>query len=541
MFESFERRMFSTMKKFIFATILALLFVAALGTTVMADNGPHGGFSTSTPNCAGCHRMHSAVSSDGFLLVNTDVTEACLTCHDGAGAYTNVKDGYYMGSITGSGTLASPLGSQGVANAPLFGGGFVNSSNVHTFNGLNGYDYAAGYPGQTATTSTHSVAGLGGSDGYTGMTYWGSGNNSASFFAGAAATTSTELECTSCHDPHGNAGRSSSATATTLNTGKGGVYEGMPIPSYRLLRFQPSGSNGMEVTSGNTLTQWNTAAETTLGFTVREAAPAAPTTGTAVNYWYTANSEADRDPSVGMFRSRFENGAWGTWSNYSQQKGDTAFRSWGYQLPAIKPSEFVFATPGAVGTPGARPSSLYTCYKNDGTGTLPDLSAVNAIQVTATPGVLAAPRQGTDYDYNALIFPCPTQAPGIVKFNNNYTTLIGTGGSSAGRATVSFFCAQCHDRYFAAGGTTSRENASGDAYFMYRHSAGGSVSCVDCHSAHGSSAVMDQTNTIYPNASLTTSGSYLLKTDERTMCVKCHGHGVNFQYVGEAATPTAWP
>ena len=40
---------------------------------------------------------------------------------------------------------------------------------------------------------------------------------------------------------------------------------------------------------------------------------------------------------------------------------------------------------------------------------------------------------------------------------------------------------------------------------------------------------MTSTNASYPTASRTT-GSILMKTDERSVCLKCHGHSVNFDY-----------
>jgi hypothetical protein len=131
----------------------------------------------------------------------------------------------------------------------------------------------------------------------------------------------------------------------------------------------------------------------------------------------------------------------------------------------------------------------------------------------ASPGV-----SGVSFDYNAVITACGS-ASGTAFDNSSARTNIGN------------WCATCHDRYAAS---SARSSDSGDAHYAFRHtSVGSSVSCVDCHAAHGTNAVMTNTNLEHPDASLTT-GSILMKTDERSVCLKCHGNSVNFNYV---ATP----
>ncbi|HEY5975404.1 MAG TPA: hypothetical protein VIU41_11730, partial [Geobacteraceae bacterium] len=99
---------------------------------------------------------------------------------------------------------------------------------------------------------------------------------------------------------------------------------------------------------------------------------------------------------------------------------------------------------------------------------------------------------------------------------------------NAGRAQLGYWCANCHDRYLAGSG--SRTTDSGDTHYTFRHNSSNSTPCIDCHVAHGTTAVMTNTNTEFPSASLTT-GSILMKTDERSICLKCHGHSVNFGYL----------
>ncbi|MCE5191965.1 MAG: hypothetical protein LLG08_09450 [Actinomycetia bacterium] len=59
---------------------------------------PHGGYSAATTLCANCHTIHRSPGEDFlFSVVTTEGTSgeiaACYSCHDGAGASTNVKTG----------------------------------------------------------------------------------------------------------------------------------------------------------------------------------------------------------------------------------------------------------------------------------------------------------------------------------------------------------------------------------------------------------------------------------------------------------------
>lgn len=498
------------MKKYLIALALGMVLVLALATVASADNGPHGGFTNTTEKCAGCHRAHSAQSSEGFLLTSSDVTALCMSCHkNGAGAYTDVANGvYFNGSVTG---LAAPYGAQGDAARPLFGGGFEFTASAHTWNGKDGYDATAGWPSAAAATSTHSIKGLGASTGA--GTVWGSNDINVAADVWDASSSAVTLECTSCHNPHGNAGRFQSATWTpgtpwTANvsgaspTTYGGLPTGHAMPSYRLLRFEPEGSSGFEALTGTTASWWalgNT--QSTEGITVRETA----------NYWYTINSDETLDPTVQFFRSRYDStaGEWTEWSSYVAQKGDNAGRNYVYQRPAVS------VTTSAAGNGAA--TSVFTC--KDGSGNLPPLP-------TGTPGTATY----TTYACGAVAG---------TTFNNSNTTLAGSGATnrSAGRAQLGFWCATCHDRYLAGSNNNiatladrnSRTSDSGDSYYTFRHNSSNSVPCVDCHVAHGTSSVMTTTNTTYASASLT-SGSILMKLDERSICLKCHSHDVNFQF-----------
>ncbi|MEW5941324.1 MAG: cytochrome c3 family protein [Chloroflexota bacterium] len=473
------------MKKFLFAMALGALLVLALATTVTADNGPHGGFNGSTDACASCHRAHSAVSSDGFLLVAGDIYSLCTSCHDGTGAYTNVVDGYYDDGTCGRvapddpGKAAWP-GGQGDACGSLFAGGFVNArmltdyGNAGNEGGLandttnaaadqnasatswarwNAYDTLSTAPASRAVTSNHDVSTVGRSG-----TVWGSGNfnpaGTGPTWGAGTFTGATELECTSCHDPHGNAGR------------QGGLSAGAPYPSYRLLRFTPSGSNGYEagtVGSGTGFT-WNTAVVPDIaGVLVPD---------TSAQYWYTINNDYNLDGMLLAYRGRVNSGDMWT-ANFAGQ-GDYMGRYYGYQRPA-----------GSV--TGATSGTVLSCV--DGTG------------VPTIPGTACPATTGT-------------------AFNN-----------VAAQDKLGFWCATCHDRYLAQGGSATRSTDSGDAGYHYRHrsqgnsTSSGQYTCVSCHNAHGTAATAS--SAVAFNASYAT-GSVLLKADNRAICIRCHAGAVNF-------------
>ena len=182
--------------------IIPLLVVAVAVTlmaqptgTAQADNGPHRvGRGVAADGCAGCHRVHRGVNA---TLNTSEVETLCLTCHDGSGSDLNVVGG----------TNESTGGA-------LRAGGFTNAR-------INTSDPSLPTPGATPATtitigvlaapggttrSSHSVDG-------SAVTIWGNGAINATPYPGLAGT----LECSSCHDPHGNG-------------------------NYRILRPVPSGS-----------------------------------------------------------------------------------------------------------------------------------------------------------------------------------------------------------------------------------------------------------------------------------------------------------
>lgn len=201
------------------ASLLAggALFLLLSAIPALADGGPHqSGFTPHTDSslsgstginsdlCAGCHRAHTA--SNELLTIGSGL---CLVCHgqSGSGATTDVMNGVQYKS--GQSHSASP--DQTAILGALRGGGFANAridtanAGRLTYTRRSGSSGSYTYPttqagvvpvrssGQAVTSRHLNPTSLSAS------TAWGSGALGA-----AGAGSSITLECTSCHNPHGN-------------------------------------------------------------------------------------------------------------------------------------------------------------------------------------------------------------------------------------------------------------------------------------------------------------------------------------------------
>lgn len=445
------------MKRLLFAVVLGLLLILAFATTATADAGPHGKFNGSTEACASCHRAHSAASSDGFLLVTNDVYALCTSCHNGNGAYTNVVDGYFDTSTgdPGKATWAATTGTAGESGLGLFGGGFENArmltdygtssaaepttntaGNINTSGTAwaitNSYDSAQLAPAARPVTSHHVVDGGSG-------TVWGSGAFQTGATTSPFGAGTMTLECTSCHDPHGNAGRDA--------TGKS-------IPSYRLLRYTPEGSSGYEITAnvgtGTTFT-WNTAAvPSAAGVTVPD--PAVK--------WYTPNNDVALDPSVASYRAR----AGEIYVANFAGLGDYMGRYYGYQRPATV----------ASGT-----GTFVTC----GSPTTGSQTACGAASGTAFNNVPAQDKLGywcgTCHDRYVAQGGTATRSTDTNDPGYHYRHRSQGNGTTAGQYT----CVSCHNAH----GTVAQASPlaadatyAGDSALL---KADNRAVCVRCHAA----------------------------------------------------------
>ena len=92
---------------------------------------------------------------------------------------------------------------------------------------------------------------------------------------------------------------------------------------------------------------------------------------------------------------------------------------------------------------------------------------------------------------------------------------------------LSPWCSQCHSRYLA-GLNSDDTPLAGESIFTYRHDTSQlGLSCMSCHVAHGTAAVMgpNSGSVPWPGGATSPSGnarSSLLRLDNRGLCYKCH-------------------
>lgn len=211
--------------KLALAIALAALVALALPVVAFGNFAIHGNYVADTDACAGCHRAHTSVSTITWnngtenrsaLLVTsaTQMYQFCYACHDatGQGADTNVQEGIYEG--TDYGTQGGTLNGGGSEFMPV-------------------YNASLGTTVSAPVTSEHEFRGS--SWGAFGGGYYGGANPPATLpdgqISGAQAGESVQIQmdCATCHDPHGS-------------------------PNYRILKTQVNGNNVGQYGPGGTPT-----------------------------------------------------------------------------------------------------------------------------------------------------------------------------------------------------------------------------------------------------------------------------------------------
>ncbi len=180
------------------------------GGTASADNGPHIVETGATPDkCASCHRIHTAKSD--FLFKSGGTVEAfCFSCHGNGGPGSDLAA--QEGTFYGETTPGAPYGSKTASTTMGLRAGGFDTARIDTTDPNNTLNLPPSDIGVLAVPQTvnswHAV------DDTTAGTMWGNGA-----IGTVGAGPNYTLECTSCHDPHGNG-------------------------NYRILRSIPQGSGG---------------------------------------------------------------------------------------------------------------------------------------------------------------------------------------------------------------------------------------------------------------------------------------------------------
>jgi len=166
--------------------------------------------------CEGCHSMHTPKTGGSNLLVGTDASSTCLTCHEHAG--DTGPSSYHISTATADlGTGKAPL-----QRSP--GGDFGWLRKSYTF----------GTETELGDIHGHNVV----------ATDNGYAADSTNTVAPGGTFLSSQLSCASCHDPHGQGRRLSDGTYATTGAPiiGSGSYDNSPAPAageavglYRLL------------------------------------------------------------------------------------------------------------------------------------------------------------------------------------------------------------------------------------------------------------------------------------------------------------------
>ena len=202
---------------FAFLAMVLLLLLAGGRTEAFHSGG--------VAECGGCHSMHSPKAGGDYLLIGTDGSSTCLTCHMHAG--DTGPSSYHIA------TAEADMGAGVPPKQRTPGGdfGWLRKSYTMTIRGTTSTEEGATHGHNIVAVDTTFVADV------------------TNTTAPGGTFTSANLGCQSCHDPHGRVRRRSNGTYATSATLGGtadpivssGSYGAVPLAgqavgTYRLLR-----------------------------------------------------------------------------------------------------------------------------------------------------------------------------------------------------------------------------------------------------------------------------------------------------------------
>jgi hypothetical protein len=213
----------------LFALAVALVFT---GKTTQAFH------SGGVAECSGCHSMHAPAASGSFLLVGSDQSSTCLTCHEHPG--DTGPSSYHIS------TAPADMTTTPKQRTP--GGDFAWLKKNYTYTGEDGV-----VNGTTENGAKHGHNIVAVDNGYIA--------DPTNVTAPGGTFAGSQLACTSCHDPHSSIRRNSTGQYVKPVPGSAvdpivgsGSYGAIPTAGqaegvYRLLRGM--GDNTQGVTFSN--------------------------------------------------------------------------------------------------------------------------------------------------------------------------------------------------------------------------------------------------------------------------------------------------
>jgi cytochrome c551/c552 len=206
---------------------LGITFLAALAMLLFTANNSQAFHSGGVAECNGCHSMHAPMAGGSFLLVGTDPSSTCLSCHQHAG--DTGPSSYHIATAE----TDMPVGVAPLQRTPGGDFGWLKKSYTMTIRGTTSTEPGDHHGHNVVATDAAFVA------------------DAANAAAPGGTFVSTQLGCTSCHDPHGRLRRLSDGSYVTgASLGQAGApiiasgsYHNSPLPAagqavgaYRLLR-----------------------------------------------------------------------------------------------------------------------------------------------------------------------------------------------------------------------------------------------------------------------------------------------------------------
>lgn len=219
---------------------VGLTFLAVAVVLLLAGGTPQAFHSGGVAECTGCHSMHSPKAGGSFLLVGSDPSSTCLSCHMHSG--DTGPSSYHIATAEAD----MPAGVPPKQRTPGGDFGWLRKSYTMTIRGTTSTELGQTHGHNIVAADTTFVA------------------DTDNTTAPGGTFVSANLGCESCHDPHGGVRRLSDGTyANVLHTpgasnapviGNGSYNTsvtpaaGQAVGAYRLLRGLGDNSQGVTFT-----------------------------------------------------------------------------------------------------------------------------------------------------------------------------------------------------------------------------------------------------------------------------------------------------
>ena len=204
---------------------------------LLAGGSPQAFHSGGVAECTGCHSMHSPKAGGSYLLIGTDPSSTCLSCHMVPGNLT--PSSYHIATADAD----MGAGKSPIQRTPGGDFGWLRKSYTMTIRSVTSTEYGQTHGHNIVAADTPFVA------------------DPDNVTAPGGTFASANLGCESCHDPHGGVRRLSTGVyANVIHTpgannapviGSGSYNNsaapaaGQAVGAYRLLRGLGDSSQGV--------------------------------------------------------------------------------------------------------------------------------------------------------------------------------------------------------------------------------------------------------------------------------------------------------